>query len=824
MNGDHKVHILHSGTEILQFTPSEDAAEDVGQLSRPPKEGVICFVLKNGFETKQGKLMRVILFSQDRVSVESPEVYLYLLILLVFALVASHYVLVECLKDPDRSRYKIMLRCILIITNVVPPELPMQLSMAVNYSIIQLIQKQIFCTEPYRIPLGGKVNICCFDKTGTLTQCDLQIKGVLGLGNTAAEQERIMEMSEVFSKDKNTAFVIGGAHTLALTDGNLIGDPIEKQVFEGIKFRQAADGSRVSSGPHVQITQVKKYMFSSALKRMSVLAQIADSTGTSLRVLSKGAPEVLKQHMKTLPANYDETYLKYVKHGARVLAMAYKPVPKMMKQEQLAYKREEAEEGLIFCGFIIAECPLKEDTKAVIVELKEASHEVKMITGDNALTAAFIGQELTFGNGPSLFARDGHADNKLTWYDLDDKKVGATSSASDVAALAKQNMLCINGDVLGAVILHSECSGIIRHIDIFSRTSPAQKGIIVGMLNLEGNQTLMCGDGTNDVGSLKRADVGLAIVNNKELTKEQKAAKKAISMWPPKEKLAGKTLAEQAKVQQEHMEEMKKKQAELSGGMDAQLELGDACIAAPFTYKFQSLKSVKRVIRQGRSTLTTTFQMYKILSLNCLISAYTMSALYLDGVKMGDYQATALGLGISFLFMTLSFGKPLKKLQKERPPTSIFHWSLVISVSVQFVVHLSVLIHFVNLCEPHIDRDDESLAHDAEFAPNLKNSVMYVYQWWLQTTVILVNYSGRPFTQDISENLKLKRMLMLMFGLAACLIFDVSEDLRDFLELVPFPSEEFQQEVIFWLVVDLALCYAIEKTMKTLYLRTFRDA
>jgi hypothetical protein len=39
-----------------------------------------------------------------------------------------------------------------------------------------------------------------------------------------------------------------------------------------------------------------------------------------------------------------------------------------------------------------------------------------------------------------------------------------------------------------------------------------------------------------------------------------------------------------------------------------------------------------------------------------------MSALYLDGVKMGDWQATYLGLGISMLFMMLSFGKPLKKL------------------------------------------------------------------------------------------------------------------------------------------------------------------
>jgi len=46
----------------------------------------------------------------------------------------------------------------------------------------------------------------------------------------------------------------------------------------------------------------------------------------------------------------------------------------------------------MFAGFIVAECPLKPDTLGVIKELKESSHEVKMITGDNAMTAAFIGQ------------------------------------------------------------------------------------------------------------------------------------------------------------------------------------------------------------------------------------------------------------------------------------------------------------------------------------------------------------------------------------------------------------------------------------------------
>ena len=133
-----------------------------------------------------------------------------------------------------------MLRCILIITNVVPPELPMQLSIAVNYSIVQLMQKMIFCTEPWRIPMAGKINICCFDKTGTLTQNDLEIRGIAGIGNSSADRKKLNPMDKVVNADWNTAIVLGGAHTLAFTENALVGDPIEKQCFEGIKFTQNA--------------------------------------------------------------------------------------------------------------------------------------------------------------------------------------------------------------------------------------------------------------------------------------------------------------------------------------------------------------------------------------------------------------------------------------------------------------------------------------------------------------------------------------------------------------------------------------------------------
>ena len=124
---------------------------------------------------------------------------------------------------------------------------------------------------------------------------------------------------------------------------------------------------------------------------MSVLCKISDNSGTSYKVLSKGAPEVLSKYMKEKPANYSELYRQHTMQGSRVLAMAYKNVPKMNQQQSNAYTREEAECDLIFCGFIVAECPLKPDTKAVIKELQNASHQVKMITGDNQLTAAFIG-------------------------------------------------------------------------------------------------------------------------------------------------------------------------------------------------------------------------------------------------------------------------------------------------------------------------------------------------------------------------------------------------------------------------------------------------
>ncbi|CAJ0571310.1 unnamed protein product, partial [Mesorhabditis spiculigera] len=254
-----------------------------------------------------------------------------------------------------------------------------------------------------------------------------------------------------------------------------------------------------------------------------------------------------------------------------------------------------------------------------------------------------------------------------------------------------------------------------------------------------GYMTLMCGDGTNDVGALKHANVGIALLSHPFDATKAKAKEEAQAALREQQLQSGRPSARVLGYRKKLVEEEK-----------AQVvRLGDASIAAPFTSKYTSIQSVCHVIKQGRCTLVTTLQMFKILALNALLSAYSLSVLYLDSVK---------------------FRWPLQTLSRQRPLANIFNAYTLLTVTMQ---------------PEQIDQ--------ATFSPNILNSTVYVISMALQVCTFAVNYRGRPFMESLWEN---KPMLYsIMFSGGSVFALAISDAL------------------VYSVLGDLLGCFAIDRTL-----------
>jgi manganese-transporting P-type ATPase len=310
-----KNNMLFGGTKILQVTSPEESA-----ALTAPDHGCIAYVLRTGFSTQQGALVRTIIYSTERVTANNLESLLFILFLLIFAFAAAAYVWIEGTKNEERKRSKVLLDCILIITSVVPPELPMELSLAVNNSILALAKEYVFCTEPFRIPFAGKVEIACFDKTGTLTEENLLVEGISGLGNDA------YSLSKTTQAPKQTTLVLAAAHALVELDDNVIGDPMEKNTLDSIEWTVGKSDIISPKGKDSKTFHkiLRRFPFSSALKRMSTISSLTDSGKVQLMVSVKGAPETLKSMYTNVPKDYDKIYKHWARRGSRVLSLGYK--------------------------------------------------------------------------------------------------------------------------------------------------------------------------------------------------------------------------------------------------------------------------------------------------------------------------------------------------------------------------------------------------------------------------------------------------------------------------------------------------------------------
>jgi cation-transporting ATPase 13A1 len=105
IKGKHKSHVMYAGTTMLQAQSGEDS--DYSLVPNPPDAGCVCFVLRTGFTSAQGKLVRMIEGSQEKVKGSEVETALLLLLLFFFACASSGYVLKKGWENKDRSKYEV---------------------------------------------------------------------------------------------------------------------------------------------------------------------------------------------------------------------------------------------------------------------------------------------------------------------------------------------------------------------------------------------------------------------------------------------------------------------------------------------------------------------------------------------------------------------------------------------------------------------------------------------------------------------------------------------------------------------------------------------
>jgi cation-transporting ATPase 13A1 len=105
---------------------------------------------------------------------------------------------------------------------------------------------------------------------------------------------------------------------------------------------------------------------------------------------------------------------------------------------------------------------------------------------------------------------------------------------------------------------------------------------------------------------------------------------------------------------------------------------------------------------------------------------------------------------------------------------------------------------------------------EAEFAPSLLNSAIYLLQLIQQISTFAINYQGRPFRESITENRAMFYGIVGVSGLAFICALELMPEINEQMKLVPF-TDEFKTKMTTVMVLDYVLCWVIEVVLKRFF-------
>ncbi|HEY9157117.1 cation-transporting P-type ATPase [Candidatus Binatus sp.] len=340
---------------------------------------------------------------------------------------------------------KAFLYAVSLAMSAVGEEFLLVLTMFLSIGAYRLSQHGVLVRRLASVETLGSTTVICLDKTGTLTAGEFVLEEHLPLGPEMSE-EALLEAA-------------------ALACEPQAADTMERKILAHC----TEDGINVDA-LHSRWRLVHDYPFDPVGKHMSHVWSSREGAGSPQRIVAKGALEGIIEHCDLAQADFaraESANAEMAGRGMRVLAVAGRDAG----PGGFTGVRASDERGFRLFGLLGFRDPLRAAVPDAVAQCQGAGVELKLITGDHALTAHAI---------------------------------------ADAAGIAHNDDGIVTGAQLDSVD-QPAFEALVRRCSIFARIRPEQKYAIVEALRRAGEVVAMTGDGINDAPALRRADIGVAM-------------------------------------------------------------------------------------------------------------------------------------------------------------------------------------------------------------------------------------------------------------------------------------------------------------------------
>ncbi len=377
-----------------------------------------------------------------------------------------------------------------LVVAAIPEGLPAIMTITLATGVQRMAGRNAIIRRLPSVETLGAVNVICSDKTGTLTRNEMTAKTVITAdreysvegtgyepeGKIKADDKEINpEEDKVFNRLLQTLRCTNSSEIEQNDEGKwtLTGTPTEGALLT-LSYKGGMKDFKPKRLDHVPFESEHKYSASLNKVDDEIFTFV---TGAPERLIDMCDKQLTTEGEKKIDKKFWEKKMEEIaEKGQRMLAAAFEKTDSNRSE----INKKDVEKNKTFLGLIGIIDPPREEAIEAIKECKNAGVNVKMITGDHAITAKAIGKQIGIGDG---------------------EKVKTGKELENIS--------------------DEEMRKVVKEYDVYARTSPEHKLRLVKALQENDKLVAMTGDGVNDAPALKKANIGIAMgIKGTEVSKD----------------------------------------------------------------------------------------------------------------------------------------------------------------------------------------------------------------------------------------------------------------------------------------------------------------